>query len=211
MKYDIDITPLIMLISMYSVSMLFIYFYMIIFDVEERTKQYIKIASIALFSLYIVFDTYNNFDKDYKNDIVISTLDYYTDVFSIFQNVLSMMETLWRKIILSQAIFFYSDLCIINSAEITKVNKSFKTYFSIIYNNICRWLVNMVTTSPTIWIKIRKLNYALGKKVHKAMIVCDPKIKKEECEVLWEEIEDISKQLILMKKKKDLEDLDFHI
>ena len=94
MKYDIDITPLIMLISMYSVSMLFIYFYMIIFDVEERTKQYIKIASIALFSLYIVFDTYNNFDKDYKNDIVISTLDYYTDVFSIFQNVLSMMETL---------------------------------------------------------------------------------------------------------------------
>ena len=59
--------------------------------------------------------------------------------------------------------------------------------------------------------KIRKLNYALGKKVHKAMIVCDPKIKKEECEVLWEEIEDISKQLILMKKKKDLEDLDFHI
>ena len=67
---------------------------MIIFDVEERTKQYIKIASIALFSLYIVFDTYNNLDKDYKNDIVISTLDYYTDVFSIFQNVLSMMETL---------------------------------------------------------------------------------------------------------------------
>lgn len=93
LKYDFDITPLMVLISIYSISMIIIYLYMTLFDVQDKkTKMYVKLASIALFSLYIIFDTHNNFGKDYDNDIVISTLDYYTDVVGIFQNILSFFS-----------------------------------------------------------------------------------------------------------------------
>lgn len=89
MKYNIDLSPLMLLVSIYSITMLIVYLYMIIFTVEKKTRQYIKLASIALFSLYIIIDTYLNLNKEYNNDIVISTLDYYTDIVSIFQNLLS--------------------------------------------------------------------------------------------------------------------------
>lgn len=57
-----------------------------------------------------------------------------------------------------------------------------------------------------------KLNSKLKKKIHKAMIVCDPNVKKDECEVLWNDIEEISKDILLLKqKKRDLNDLEFDI
>lgn len=92
LKYELDITPLMTLICMYSVTLIISYLYMMFFDVQEKKKQYIRLASIALFTLYIVFDTYKNFGKEYDNDIVISTLDYYIDVGSIFQNILSFFR-----------------------------------------------------------------------------------------------------------------------
>lgn len=93
LRYDFDITPLMILITIYSVSMIIIYLYMSLFDVQDKkTKMYVKFASIALFSLYIIFDTHNNFGKDYDSDIVISTLDYYTDVVGIFQNILTFFS-----------------------------------------------------------------------------------------------------------------------
>ena len=88
-KKDVNLSPLMILVSMYSIGMIIVYIYMYFFTVEKKTKQYVKLASIALFSLYIIVDTYLNFNKEYQNDIVISTLDYYTDILSIFQNVLS--------------------------------------------------------------------------------------------------------------------------
>ena len=88
-KRNIDVTPLVLCIAMYSVTMIIMYVYMIFFDTRKQTKQYFKMASIALMAFYIVFDTYNNFEKDYKNDIIVSTLDYYTDIVTIFQNMLS--------------------------------------------------------------------------------------------------------------------------
>jgi FtsH-binding integral membrane protein len=62
---------------------------MIFFTVEQKTRQYVKLASIGLFSLYIIVDTYLNFNKEYDGDLVISTLDYYTDIMAIFKNILS--------------------------------------------------------------------------------------------------------------------------
>lgn len=92
MKYHVDITPLILFVSMYSLTMLVVYMYMAIFDAHSKTtregRQLIRVAAIALIALYIVVDTYMNFEKDYDNDLVRSTLAYYTDVVSLFQNLL---------------------------------------------------------------------------------------------------------------------------
>jgi FtsH-binding integral membrane protein len=74
---------------------------MILYDVQQqKTKKYVKLASIALMALYIVFDTYNNFEKDYNNDNVISTLDYYTDLVSIYQNILTFFQNEEKMILL---------------------------------------------------------------------------------------------------------------
>ena len=54
--------------------------------------------------------------------------------------------------------------------------------------------------------KIRKLTSKLQKKVHKAMIVCNPDIVKPECEILWNEIDDISNKIIAIKTKQQLEE-----
>lgn len=89
LKYNVNITPLMLLVSIYSITMLIVYLYMIFFTVEKKTRQYVKLASIALFSLYIIVDTYRNFNKEYNGDLVISTLDYYTDIMAIFKNILS--------------------------------------------------------------------------------------------------------------------------
>lgn len=89
LKYNVNITPLMLLVSIYSITMLIVYLYMIFFTVEKKTRQYVKLASIALFSLYIIVDTYLNFNKEYNGDLVISTLDYYTDIMAIFKNILS--------------------------------------------------------------------------------------------------------------------------
>ena len=89
LKYNVNITPLMLLVSIYSITMLIVYLYMIFFTVEKKTRQYVKLASIALFSLYIIVDTYRNFNKEYNGDLVISTLDYYTDIMAIFKNTLS--------------------------------------------------------------------------------------------------------------------------
>ena len=87
-KYHVDITPLILLVAVYSLTMLIIYMYMLFFDVQTKTRQLIRIAAIALIAMYIVVDTYINFEKEYDNDLVLSTLAYYTDVLGLFQNML---------------------------------------------------------------------------------------------------------------------------
>jgi FtsH-binding integral membrane protein len=38
---------------------------------------------------YIVVETYFNFSKEYDNNVIKATLDYYMDIYNIFSNLSS--------------------------------------------------------------------------------------------------------------------------
>lgn len=90
LAYDIDILPLMVFALVYSIVMSLMILYTIFIDVDEKTIKYKRVLLIGLFSLYIIIHTYTNFNKKniYKKDLIESTLDYYIDITSIFQNML---------------------------------------------------------------------------------------------------------------------------
>ena len=92
MKYDVDIAPYMFFGFLYTSAMSIMFIYMLLFDPMGNHLQKYRLLSIGLFSLYIVLDTYMNYDKEYDNDIVISTLDYYFDVYGIFKNLSTSSE-----------------------------------------------------------------------------------------------------------------------
>ena len=53
----------------------------------------VKILMIGLFTLYIVFSTFINFGKDADNDLVLSTLRYYTDIIGLFKNISNLFNS----------------------------------------------------------------------------------------------------------------------
>jgi len=91
-QMGVDISPLIMLAFMYSIAMIAVLLYQLFFRVSKTERNYVRLAMIGLMMLYIVVHTYMNMSEDYENDIVISTLNYYTDILSIFKNLVRYSE-----------------------------------------------------------------------------------------------------------------------
>ncbi len=64
-----------------------------LFIVESSPlKKIIVIASLLVFSLYIMYDTNNILQRNYYGDFITASLDYYLDIINIFSGLLSGLE-----------------------------------------------------------------------------------------------------------------------
>lgn len=58
-------------------------------------SNYIKILSaigLFIFSLYIIYDTNNILQRDYKGDFITASMDYYLDILNIFLDLLNLNQ-----------------------------------------------------------------------------------------------------------------------
>ena len=55
-------------------------------------KKLIVIASLMIFSLYIMYDTNSILQRNYNGDFITASLDYYLDIINIFSGLLSGLE-----------------------------------------------------------------------------------------------------------------------
>jgi len=55
-------------------------------------KKLIVIASLMVFSLYIMYDTNSILQRNYNGDFITASLDYYLDIINIFSGLLSGLE-----------------------------------------------------------------------------------------------------------------------
>jgi FtsH-binding integral membrane protein len=56
---------------------------------SSGTKRYLTIFSLMLFSVYIIYDTNRILQRNYYEDFITASLDYYLDIINIFVNLLS--------------------------------------------------------------------------------------------------------------------------
>ena len=56
---------------------------------SSRTKRYLTIFSLMLFSVYIIYDTNSILQRNYYGDFITASLDYYLDIVNVFVNMLS--------------------------------------------------------------------------------------------------------------------------
>jgi hypothetical protein len=61
-------------------------------DSSKKTQRIFAIIGLLLFSLYIMYDTYNILQRDYFGDFVTAALDYFLDIINIFLNNVSYMQ-----------------------------------------------------------------------------------------------------------------------
>jgi FtsH-binding integral membrane protein len=67
-------------------------YYVFLDRASKKTTKNIRTLFILLSSIYVVYDTYNILSKDYDDDIVNSTLDYYMGFYNIFSNSLDTTD-----------------------------------------------------------------------------------------------------------------------
>lgn len=85
--------PLSLFLLIYTITMFLFSIYVILFDKEKKKQKSYRILMIGLFTLYIVFSTFINFGKDADNDLVLSTLRYYTDIIGLFKNISNLFNS----------------------------------------------------------------------------------------------------------------------
>lgn len=66
----------------FIVSIISIYF--VFMDTSIKTRKIFRSILVLCISMYVIYETYNNYSKDYDGDVISSTLDYYLDVYNIF-------------------------------------------------------------------------------------------------------------------------------
>jgi FtsH-binding integral membrane protein len=92
-KLDIDITPLEYASTLIIVIILSLGMYYVFLDsASKKTTKNIRTLIILLSYIYVAYDTYNILSKDYDDDIVNSTLDYYMGFYNIFSNSLDTTD-----------------------------------------------------------------------------------------------------------------------
>jgi len=73
----------------FALLLLFIISIVNFFIVESSPlKKIIVIASLLLFSIYIVYDTNSILQRNYNGDFVTASFDYYLDIINIFRDLL---------------------------------------------------------------------------------------------------------------------------
>ena len=53
-------------------------------------KKALSYVGLGLFSLFIIWDTNNVLDRDYKGDFITASMDYYLDILNLFSNLLGI-------------------------------------------------------------------------------------------------------------------------
>jgi len=81
--FNINLGPKVGLGLFYSLLFLILFGIFNIITGDTMHKIY-SIISILLFSIYIIYDTNQIMQRDYKGDFIRSSLDYYLDLLNIF-------------------------------------------------------------------------------------------------------------------------------
>jgi FtsH-binding integral membrane protein len=55
----------------------------------SAAKKALSYIGLALFSLFIVYDTNQILSRDYRGDFITASMDYYLDILNLFSNLLS--------------------------------------------------------------------------------------------------------------------------
>jgi FtsH-binding integral membrane protein len=87
-----DISPLVYATVIFTFIMFISLLYTIFVDTSTKTRKMIRFSTIALMAAYIVVETYFNFSKEYDNNVIKATLDYYMDIYNIFSNLSSNQD-----------------------------------------------------------------------------------------------------------------------
>lgn len=61
-------------------------------DHKHKTKRIFAIFGLIIFSLYVMYDTFNILQRDYYGDFITAALDYFLDVINIFLDNLTLMS-----------------------------------------------------------------------------------------------------------------------
>jgi FtsH-binding integral membrane protein len=84
--HDAMMFPIIILSGAIFASVL----YSVFAEKYSTSSTYMKVArllSVLLAATYVSYNTYSNFNDSDGNDIIDSTLRYYTDVYALFTNI----------------------------------------------------------------------------------------------------------------------------
>ena len=93
----LDIAPVFYFIALYASVMFICMSYIMFFETQHKHLRIYRCITVGLCCAYIVSNTYMNLNKSYDNDIVLSTIDYYFDIFGIFKNISTTTPPDWLK------------------------------------------------------------------------------------------------------------------
>lgn len=86
-KWQIEITPLYYFVLLFSFTTTTSLLYYTLMDTSVRYKKNIRLSIVLLTTVFIIISTYNTLSKDYEQDIIHATLDYYTSFLNVFTNL----------------------------------------------------------------------------------------------------------------------------
>jgi hypothetical protein len=86
----VNIEPLYYFILLLASITLVMTMYYMFLDTSIRFKKNLRHAVVLLMSAYILLHTYQSLTKQYDDDVLAASLDYYTSVFSLYTNQLSI-------------------------------------------------------------------------------------------------------------------------
>jgi FtsH-binding integral membrane protein len=89
--FHINLGPKVGLGLFYTLLLLLLFGIFNILTGDTMHKIY-SIVGILLFSVYIIYDTNQIMQRDYKGDFIRSSLDYYLDVLNIFVNLTNLQN-----------------------------------------------------------------------------------------------------------------------
>ena len=58
----------------------------------STAKKVLSYVGLALFSLFVVYDTNQILSRDYSGDFITASLDYYLDILNLFTNILNIND-----------------------------------------------------------------------------------------------------------------------
>jgi hypothetical protein len=77
---------------LFNITLIFVLIYILFNKVDDEKIRIFRLAVILLMMLYIIIHTHNNLNTRVKNDLMISTLNYYINVISIFRNLVLLSD-----------------------------------------------------------------------------------------------------------------------
>ena len=89
--FHINLGPKVGLGLFYTLLLLLLFGIFNILTGDTMHKIY-SIIGILLFSIYIIYDTNQIIQRDYKGDFIRSSLDYYLDLLNIFVNLTRLQD-----------------------------------------------------------------------------------------------------------------------
>ena len=92
LQSGVSIAPLMFATILFNITLIFVLIYILFNKVDDEKIRIFRLAVILLMMLYIIIHTHNNLNTRVKNDLMISTLNYYINVISIFRNLVLLSD-----------------------------------------------------------------------------------------------------------------------